>query len=266
MGTLPTISELLNAGVHFGHTREKRHPKMAPYIFTVRHTVHIMDLVQTQKKLEAASAFLTECARSGKRIVFVGTKDSVKDLVEASANLCASSYVTLRWLGGTLTNFSVIGKLIKRLKDLRSDKASGALNKYTKKEQLGFSNEIDDLTRRVGGIEMLAGVPEVLVIIDLVHEKTARKEAAKKGIPVVALIDTNTNPEGISHPVPCNDDSRQAVALMLAHFAAAINEGKVIAVPSSESSVPEVATSILSDAALADMVPDVDEKAHQLVS
>ena len=162
MGTLPTITELLHAGVHLGHTSEKRHPKMAPYIFTTRHTVHIIDLTQTQKKLEAAFTFLAECARTGKRIVLVGTKDSVKDLVQEAAQACLTPYVTVRWLGGTLTNFAVIGKLIKRLHELRADKASGALAKYTKKEQLGFSNEIEDLTRRIGGIEALTAAPEVL--------------------------------------------------------------------------------------------------------
>lgn len=241
MINVPTIEKLIQAGVHLGHKTMKRHPKMTPYIFAERHTIHIINMEETQKKLEVALSFLKEAAALKKSIVFVGTKESIRDLVQQYATECAVPFVTERWLGGTITNFPVISKLMKRLKDLRSQRDSGELVKYTKKEQLQFTREIEDLEKRVGGIENMTAIPDILIIIDLLHEKTARKEASFRAIPVVALCDTNINPEGIAYPIPSNDDSRQTVELMLSLFAQAIQEGReetlVVAMPDVPAAV-----------------------------
>ncbi len=226
MVQVPILAELLKAGAHVGHKTSKHHPKMDPFIFTSRHDVHVLNMEETQKKLEGALAFLKELALARKTVVFVGTKEPIKDLVKKYAQECGMPYVVRRWLGGTITNFAIIAKLMKRLKDLRGQRDSGELQKYTKKEQHDFAGEILELEEKVGGIEDLTAVPDALVIIDLIHEKTARREAVRKNISVVALCDSNINPDGISYFIPSSDDSRQTVELMLSLFSKAIKEGR----------------------------------------
>ena len=255
MATIPSLVELLKAGVHFGHRKEKRHPKMAPYIFTQRHDIHIINAEETQKKIASALEFLTALSRENKKIVFVGTKELVKDLVKASAIKCGMPYVCERWLGGTITNFSVIVKLIKRLKELREKKAAGELTKYTKLEQLKFEREIEELERKIGGIEQLEKIPDALFIIDLVQEKTARREAERKKVPIVALCDTNANPGGVAFPIHGNDDGRQSVELILSLAVQVINEGKNIPL---ESPVIEVERE--NAPSLEEVTPDVAEE------
>jgi small subunit ribosomal protein S2 len=226
MPEIPTLLEMLKAGMHFGHKTSKWHPKMAPYIFGVRSNIHIINLEITAQKLKEALDFLRNEAAAGKVVLFVGTKSQTKEVIKKYALECGMPYVNSRWLGGTFTNFETIKKLIQKFKDLKARQASGELAKYTKKEQLQFQKEIDDLNESIGGIESLEKLPDVVFILDVREEKTAVKEALRKKIPVVAVCDTNVNPEGIDYVIPANDDAVRAIEMITRLVAEAIKEGK----------------------------------------
>jgi len=226
MKTIPTIEEMLKAGMHFGHQTSKWHPKMKQFIFTERNGVHIIDLMQSKKMLEVALEFIKKFSQEGKSILFVGTKMQVKNTMKAVAEEADMPYITEKWLGGTLTNFLVIKRMIRKYQDLQKDKQAGKLEKYTKKEQLEFDREIKKLELKVGGLTTLVKLPDALFIWDLKKEKTAVLEAQKKNIPIIAVCDTNVDPEGINYPIPSNDDATKTIKLVLSTVGAAIKEGK----------------------------------------
>lgn len=223
---IPTIEEMLKAGMHFGHRTSKWHPKMEPFIFGNRKGVHIIDLDKTQKKLTEALNFIKQSVSEGKTILFVGTKTQVKKPLKKMAQEAGVPYVAEKWIGGCLTNFFVIKKLIKKYKDLLNKKQTGKLEKYTKKERLNFDQEIAKLEIRVGGLADLTKIPDALFIWDIKKEKTALTEANKKNVPVIAICDTNVNPERVDYIIPANDDATKGVKLVINLVKEAILEGK----------------------------------------
>jgi len=223
---IPSIEQMLKAGMHFGHRTSKWHPGMEPFIFTSRKGVHIIDLTKTQKKLEEALNYLKKIASENKQILLIGTKVQVKKPLKNVAEEVGMPYVAERWLGGFLTNFDVIRGLIKKYKDLTEKKQAGKLEKYTKKEQLNFDREITKLETSVGGLKNLTKVPDVIFIWDIKKEKTALTEAKKKNIPVVAICDTNVNPKNVNYIIPANDDATKTIKMVLNLVKEAITEGK----------------------------------------
>jgi len=222
----PELSDMLKCGVHFGHQSSKRHPKMTPFIFTVRNQIHIIDLEQTAKKLKEAMDFVSKTVATGGTVLFISSKRQAKALIEKYAKECGMPYINSRWLGGTFTNFSNIIKLTKKLKELEQKQASGELEKYTKKEQLEFQREITRLAELVGGIKEMNKAPEAVFVVDIKKDKTAVKEAIKKKIPIVAMVDTNTNPSAINYPIPANDDASKSIEIITKAIADAVKEGK----------------------------------------
>lgn len=221
------MKALLEAGAHFGHKTSRWHPKMAPYIHSKRQDAHIINLEKTVDALEVALPKLTEIAKSGKKILFVGTKKQMKDVVKEAAESVNMPYVTVRWVGGTLTNVETVNRQIKKLKDLERRMASGELeNRYSKLEVQRFQEEIDLLNERYGGIKDMTEQPAAIIVIDAMEDKNAIKEANVLHIPVIALTDTNVDPTPIDYVIPCNDDAIKATKLMLDYFVAAIKEGK----------------------------------------
>lgn len=198
---------------------------MEPYIFGVKKNIHIIDLEQTEKLLKDASDYLFEIAKKGGQIIFVGTKKQAREVIELEAKRSGALYVTERWIGGTITNFKVIKKNIDKLVTFMKRREEGDLEKYTKKERLLIDREIEKLQRNIGGIVPLKGSPEVVVVVDAKREKTAVRESNRAGVPVVALIDTNSDPTGITHVIPGNDDAIKSIATILKVLGDAIEEG-----------------------------------------
>jgi len=222
----PKIEELIEAGVHFGHQTKSWNPNMLPYIYTTRKNIHVIDLEVTEKLLEKAADFLYETALKGGGIVFVGTKKQARDIIEIEAKRSGAMFVTERWLGGTITNFEVIRKNnIKKLIDLRKGREEGEFEMYTKKERLLIDREIEKLDTYVGGLIRLTKKPDALFVVDAKREKTAVREAKRAKIPVVALIDTNSDPKGIEYPIPGNDDAIKSIACIVKSLADAIEQG-----------------------------------------
>lgn len=221
------MKALLEAGAHFGHKTSRWHPKMAPYIHSKRGGIHIINLEKTVEGLEVALPKLTEIAKSGKKILFVGTKKQIKDVVKATAEAVEMPYVTERWVGGTLTNVETVNRQIKKLKDLERKMASGELeNRYSKLEVQRFQEEIDLLNERYGGIKDMTEQPVAIFVVDANEEKNAIKEANILNIPVFAMVDTNVDPTAIDYVIPANDDSIKATTLILDYVAEAIKAGK----------------------------------------
>jgi small subunit ribosomal protein S2 len=228
------LKAMAEAGVHFGHKTSSWSPKMQQYIHGTKGTVHVINLEQTIEKLEAAEAFVADLAQKGGVMLFVGTKPPAKTIVEAEAKRCGMPYVTNRWLGGTLTNFSAISKRLKYFLDLEERKSRGELAKYTKKEQLEFSKELKDLESKFGGIKFLGKAPDALFIIDITKETTAVSEAARTGVPTVAMVDTNADPTKVTHAIPANDDAITSIAFIMARIADAVLKGKSAVVHESQ--------------------------------
>lgn len=224
---LPTIMELLQSGVHFGHQRGRWHPKMKQYLFAERNGVHIIDLEKTLEKLKAAAEFAEKIGQNNGTILFVGTKNQGKGIIERYAKQAGMPYIKERWVGGLFTNFGNVNKLIKKYKSLKEQRDSGALAKYTKKEQVEFNKEIERLDRMVGGLETMTRLPEAVFILDAKKEKTALLEAKKRKIPVISFADSNINPEILEYPIPANDDAVNSIDLVTRVIAEAINFGKV---------------------------------------
>jgi small subunit ribosomal protein S2 len=219
-----SMRQLLEAGVHFGHHTRRWNPKMRPFIFGVRNGVHILDLQQTVPMLDQALRSIREIAANGGRILFVGTKRQAQEKVAESAKRCGQFYVNHRWLGGMLTNWKTISGTIARLKELDGILAQDA-PKYTKKEVLMMTREREKLELSIGGIKDMGGQPDALFIIDTTKEDLAILEANKLGIPVFAIIDSNSTPEGVQFPIPGNDDALRAIELYCDLFAGAILDG-----------------------------------------
>ena len=221
------IKELLAAGAHFGHKTSRWHPKMAPYIHSKREGAHIINLEKTVEALDEALPELTKLAAKGKKILFVGTKKQLKDSVKEVAESVDMPYVTVRWVGGMLTNVETVTKQIRKLKDLERRMASGELEKrYNKLEVQRFEEEIETLNERYGGIKEMAEQPAAIIVADASDDKNAIKEAKSLNIPVVAICDTNVDPTDVDYVIPMNDDSIKAVNLVLGYFAEAIKAGK----------------------------------------
>ncbi|MEA3398739.1 MAG: 30S ribosomal protein S2 [Patescibacteria group bacterium] len=223
---IPSIEEMLKAGMHFGHRTSKWHPEMEPFIFASRNGVHIIDLRKSHKLLESALDFIKKFAAEGKIILFVGTKMQAKIPLKKIAKEAGMPYINEKWMGGCLTNFSVIKKLIKKYKDLLENKQSGKLSKYTKKERLEIDREIEKLEFKVGGLVNLNRLPDAIFIWDIKQERIALVEAKKKNIPIIAVCDTNSNPTGINYVVPANDDATKTIKLILNLVKEAVLEGK----------------------------------------
>ena len=221
------MKTLLESGAHFGHKTSRWHPKMAPYIHSKRQDAHIINLEKTVEALEAALPKATEIAKNGKKILFVGTKKQHNDLVKAAAESVEMPYVTVRWVGGTLTNVETVNKQIKKLKDLERRMASGELeSRYSKLEVQRYQEEIDLLNERYGGIKHMTEQPAAIIVTDAIQDKNAIKEAITLHIPVFAFVDTNVDPTGINYVIPMNDDAVKATNLVLGYFVEAIKEGK----------------------------------------
>ena len=220
------IKQLLEAGAHFGHKTSRWHPKMAQYIHSKRQDSHIIDLVKTVEGLEVALPFITKVAASGKQVLFVGTKKQAKDAVKAAAESAGQPYVTERWIGGMLTNVSTITQQLKKLRDLEKRMDSGDLEKrYNKLEVQRFQEEIDELNGKYGGIKGLNGKPGAIIILDVITDTNAVKEAKTLGLPVVGVVDTNADPTPIDYVIPANDDAIKSINLLLEYFVAAVGEG-----------------------------------------
>lgn len=210
---VPTLKEMLDAGVHFGHRTGSWHPKMEQFILTSRKGVHIIDLIKTQERFKIALEFMKKLSDEGKTILFVGTKKQVKDSIKEMAEELNMPYVNEKWIGGLLTNFEIIKKSIKKYNNLVTQKKDGSLNKYTKKERGKFDKEIQKLDKKFGGIANLTKMPDVLFIWDVKVEKMVVTEAKMKNIPVIAICDTNVNVNRINYPIPANDDATKTIEL-----------------------------------------------------
>ncbi len=226
MPNSPSLSEMLQAGVHFGHQTSKWHPKMKKYLFGSRQGIHIINLEETQKGLDAAMAYVKKITLRGGIVLFVGTKKQASSLVAAAATSCGMPFVNKRWLGGTLTNFASMAQLIRRYKDMKRRQEKGEHAKYTKFEQLKITEQIALLDEKVGGIQELTRIPDAIFIFDVRKDKTAMEEAMRRGIKVVAVCDSNVNPGDVDFPIPANDDAVKAIDLIAKMMANAINEGR----------------------------------------
>lgn len=222
----PTLQDLLDAGTHFGHQTRRWNPKMRRFIFAERSGIYLIDLQKTLKQLTVAVDLLKQVALKGENILFVCTKRQLKAVVEAEARNAGCHYVTERWLGGTLTNFQTIKKQIRRLRDLEQGAQEGDFENYTKKEQLLFGREREKLSRNLEGIKMMGRLPGALFVVDAKKEKIAVQEANRLGIPVVAIVDTNADPEVITVPIPGNDDAIRSVSLITVALCDAVREAR----------------------------------------
>jgi len=214
MITIPSLEDLLNKGVHFGHQTSKRYPKASTYIYTQRNGVHIIDLEKTVEGLKEALSFVEKKVKAGGVILFIGSKKQARQIVKQAALSCGMPYIVGRWLGGTFTNFENIVKLTKRLEKLIKDEEQGAWEVYTKKEQVTFRKEKEKLLETVGGISQMKKLPQAIFVVDIKKEKTAVTEANKMGIPIVAMTDTNVNPELVDYPIPANDDAIKSIEVI----------------------------------------------------
>lgn len=221
------IKALLESGAHFGHKTSRWHPKMAQYIHSKRQGGHIINLEKTVEALDKALPELTKIAASGKKVLFVGTKKQLKDVTKAAAESVDMPYVTVRWVGGTLTNVETVNRQIKKLHDLERRMASGELEaRYSKLEVQRFQEEIDLLNERYGGIKSMNEQPAAIIVVDACQDKNAIKEANSLKLPVFAITDTNVDPTNIDYVIPANDDAIKAVQLILDYMVAAIKEGE----------------------------------------
>jgi ribosomal protein S2, bacterial type len=221
-----SMRDMLQAGVHFGHQTRFWNPKMKPFIFGARNGVHIINLEKTVPMFDDALNFISNVAAKKGKILFVGTKRAASEAVKESAASCDQFYVNHRWLGGMLTNWKTVRQSIKRLKDLENQAQDGTFEKLTKKEALMRTREMEKLEKSLGGIKDMGGLPDVLFVVDAEHEHIAIKEANNLGIPVVSIVDTNSNPDGVDYIVPGNDDAIRAVQLYLSAAATAVNSAR----------------------------------------
>jgi small subunit ribosomal protein S2 len=220
-----SYEELLEAGVHFGHLSRKWHPAMAPYIFMERNNIHIIDLLKTQRMLDEASRAATQLAKSGRKILFVGTKKQSQEIIRELASSVNMPYVTDRWLGGMLTNFATVRKSVKRLQTIEKMENDGTADLISKKERLMLSREKHKLDKVLGGVTDMSRLPSALFVVDIKKEHIAIAEAKKLNIPTIAMVDTNSNPNEVDFAIPANDDAAKSIQIITGAIVAAIKEG-----------------------------------------
>ena len=225
MPTTPDLEELLKSGAHFGHLTRRWNPKMKEFIFMERNGIHIIDLKKTQKFFQEALDEVTKLARAGKDILFVGTKKQAQDIVRTEAIRCGMPYVTHRWLGGMMTNFSTVKKSISRMEEIDRMSKDGTFEELTKKEALMLEREYEKLENTLGGIANMGHLPGAIFVIDTTKEDIAVNEAVKLNIPLIAMVDTNSDPDTPDYIIPCNDDSARSIQLVTSKIADAIIEG-----------------------------------------
>ena len=233
-----SMKQLLEAGVHFGHQTKRWNPKMKEYIFAARDEIHIIDLQKTAEKLEESYKEIKAIADNGGTFLFVGTKKQASEVCKEEAIRSNSYYVTERWLGGTLTNFRTIRRRVKRLEEIENMESTGVFEVLPKKEVIGLKKEYDKLEKNLGGIKDMKNIPDVMFIVDVNMEQNAVLEAHKLGIPIVAIVDTNCDPEMVDFPIPGNDDAIRACQLIAGRLADAINEGRQSTEPELDD-IPE---------------------------
>ena len=244
MSPAVSMKALLESGVHFGHRTNKWNPRMRPYIFTERNGIHIIDLQQTVKLLDDAFNKIRDTVAAGGSILFVGTKRQAQETIQEEAERCGMPYVNQRWLGGTLTNWVTIQQRIVELTRLEKMFETGEINQLTKKEGLLIQREINRLQTRLSGVRNMKTLPDLLFVIDIEREDTAVREANSKGIPVIALVDTNCNPSEIDYVIPSNDDAIRAIKLLVGRMADAVIEGKMMRKDEEEEVVIETPSKI----------------------
>ena len=238
-----SMKQLLEAGVHFGHQTRRWNPKMAPYIFTERNGIYIIDLQKTVKKIEEAYEFMRTVAETGRPILFVGTKKQAQQAIMDEANRCGQYYVSERWLGGMLTNHKTIATRIKRLAEIHTMEEDGTFEKLAKKEVVKLRGEMEKLEKYLGGIKNMPGMPAAIFVVDPKKERLAIKEARILGIPVIGIVDTNCDPDDVDYVIPANDDAIRAVKLITSRMADAVieaNQGESMA-PAEEAEAEEEA-------------------------
>ncbi len=236
------IKELLESGAHFGHQTSRWHPRMKRYIFTKRNGIHIIDLEQTAGMLATACEFVKETIANGGKILFVGTKKQAQSIIEEEAKRCGMFFINQRWIGGVLTNFSTIQTRIDYLVRLEDQQERGEFARLPKKESLKLGEEIERLNKNMGGFKEMTSLPDVIYIVDPVKEDIALAESQRMGIPVVAIVDTNCNPDDIDYPIPANDDAIRAIKLVTTKIADAVMEGKLGEMPVAAAAEGEEAT------------------------
>lgn len=257
-----SMKQLLEAGVHFGHQTRRWNPKMARYIFTERNGIYIIDLQKTVKKVEEAYNFMRDVAQEGEVILFVGTKKQAQETIKEESERCNMFYVNERWLGGMLTNFQTIEKRVKRLKELEKMAEDGTFEVLPKKEVIGLRHEMEKLEKYLGGIKDMPAMPGALFVIDPKKERIAIAEAKKLGIPIIATVDTNCDPDEIDYPIPANDDAIRAVKLLTGKMADAVLEGRQGEQMEGPIDVEDAGVSVdthAADQAVDDMIADSQE-------
>ena len=222
---VPTYKQLLDAGVHFGHLKRKWNPKMQPYIFMERRGIHIIDLNRTAECLERAGRSITQLAKSGRKIMFVATKKQARDIVEQAARSVEMPFVTERWLGGMMTNFSTIRRSVKKMNNIDRMLADGSLTSVTKKERLTLSRERNKLEKVLGGVANLNRLPHAVFMVDIHHEHIALAESHKLGLRTFAMVDTNSDPNLVDFPIPANDDASKSIAVITNFVTDCVREG-----------------------------------------
>ncbi len=221
---IPSLDEMLKAGVHFGHVVSKWHPKAESYIYTIKNNVHIINLEKTQEALETSLEKIDQVIKSGKTVLFVGTRKQSRDLIKKYAEICSMPYVNLRWVGGMFTNFKTVLNSIKKLNRLEEEKETSNFSKYTKKESIGFVREIAKMNKLIGGIKEIKELPGAVFMVSVKDQKTAVLESKLRDIPIIGICDTNTNPTSIDYPIPANDEAISSIELMLDTVSKQINE------------------------------------------
>jgi len=219
------ITQLIEAGAHFGHLTRRWNPKMRPYIFMEKNGIHIIDLKKTQTQITVVAEALTDLVSDGSKILFVGTKKQAKNIIETEARRCNMNWVSERWLGGMLTNFSTIRKSIKRLNNIEKQETDGTFEKITKKERLFLTREKDKLRKILDGVETMGKLPKAIFVVDVKKESIAVKEAIRLNIPVFAIVDTNCDPDPIDYVIPANDDAVKTIELIVKYMADAVIDG-----------------------------------------
>ena len=220
------MRDLLKAGVHFGHQTRYWNPKMGRYIFGARNKIHIINLEHTVPAMNGALSLIESVAAKNNKVLIVGTKRAAGKIVKEQAERCSMPFVAHRWLGGMLTNYKTIRQSIRRLRDLETQQTDGTFEQLTKKEALMRTREMEKLERSIGGIKEMGGLPDVVFVIDVDHERIAVQEANKLGIPVIGVVDTNSNPDGVDHVIPGNDDAIRAIQIYATAVADAVLDGK----------------------------------------